>query len=97
MRARVKPAHSDASLANTLFTGYFQVYAHVQFKGIRWNVLRSRKSEKKAYGYKSVDAVVAALFPLISELRDGVSIDKMALPWKVSQWKHGYLRKLSFR
>ena len=55
------------------------------------------KVKEKTYGYKSVDAVVAALCPLISELRDGVSIDEMALPWKVSKWKHGYLRKLSFR
>lgn len=38
------------------------------------------KVKEKTYGYKSVVAVVAALCPLISELRDGVSIDEMALP-----------------
>ena len=68
-RAHVKTAHSAISLANILPIDYFQIYAYVHCKGLRWDFLRRKKVTDKVGAPKSIDADAAALCPSISELR----------------------------
>ena len=62
-------ADSDVSLANIFPIDYFQMYAYVHYKGLRWDFLRPKELTHKVNAPKSVDAVAAALCPSISELR----------------------------
>ena len=68
-RAHIKRACSFCCLAwNYTFYWLFQKYVYVYHKRLRWN-FTPKKVTEKVDTPKSVDAVTAALCPLISKLR----------------------------